>query len=69
MVEYFVRLNRKFVIQYHEFCTRHGLDPVFLSSGFIGSHVNTVLFKSTMAKADVTALKLAIPVIIMETQS
>ena len=68
MVEYFVRLNRGFIIQYREFCTRHGLEPVFLSSGFSGSHVNTVLFKLTMAKADVTALKLAIPVIIMETK-
>lgn len=68
MVEYLVRLNRCFILRYHEFCTRHGLKPILLSTGFSGTHANTALFKLTMTRADMTALKLAIPVIIMETK-
>jgi len=68
MVDYFVRLNRDFITQYREFCKRHGLTTVLLSTGFSGSHIDTALFKLTMANVDLTALKLAIPVIIMETK-
>lgn len=65
-VKYLIRLDRACVPQLSEFCTRNNL-PIMWSSASQLSDSDTILYETIMSPEDITAIKLSIPILIMET--
>lgn len=65
MTDYFVRIHYNTTDKFYDFCSEHNLKQEQMTN-WPPSEVNTALYKITMRPCDVTALKLSLPIFIME---
>ena len=67
MVNYFIRIEHKYVDMFYDFCERHSIQQSYKFEGIAGR--SSELYQATMTNKDATALKLTIPINLMEAKN
>lgn len=66
-MNYLIRIELKYVDMFYDFCERHSIQQSYIFEGIAGR--SSGLYQAIMTNKDATALRLSIPINLMEAKN